>query len=272
MKLSVLDLTQNILSSLDSDEVNSITDTIEARQVAEIVRTTYFNMLTRANLPEHIKIFSLDSSGSGDLPVVMYRPSEVARIEWIKYYDEGTADTSTEDSSHDTDTSLDTSSDDFNASSPSFKYVTILPTQQFLDMVHDFNTNESDVETMTLNGFAFRYKNDKQPMYCTVFQNSYIVFDSYNSAFDSTLQSSKSMAYGQTVPVFEMSDTFIPDLDDRQFPLLLNEAKSTAFIELKQMSNPKAEQESKRQWSALAKTKDLVQRSAFDQFPNFGWR
>jgi len=70
-----------------------------------------------------------------------------------------------------------------------------------------------------------------------------------------------------------MGDTFIPELDDQQFPLLLNEAKSLAFFELKQTPHTKAEQEARRQWTSLQRDKSVDDKpSSFDALPNFGRR
>ena len=41
-KLTLLDMTQNILSALDSDPVDSIDETVEAVQVAELIKEAYF--------------------------------------------------------------------------------------------------------------------------------------------------------------------------------------------------------------------------------------
>jgi len=76
MKRTLLDYTQSILSSLNSAEVNSIGDTTESLQVAEILRTTYYNILGRAELPEHEKLFQLTSSGDPTKPTLMFRPNE----------------------------------------------------------------------------------------------------------------------------------------------------------------------------------------------------
>jgi hypothetical protein len=37
-KMTLLEMTQNILSAMNSDEVNSITDTVESLQVAEEIQ------------------------------------------------------------------------------------------------------------------------------------------------------------------------------------------------------------------------------------------
>lgn len=247
-KLTLLEIVQDILSDMDSDEVDSISDTTESRQVAQIVKTTYFNILTRADLPELKTVFSLTASGDASLPVLMYRPDNVSRIEWIKY------NRSTADQPQDT-----------------FAYITILPIQQYMEMNHALNTLETNVDTFTLDGHTFYYKNDLAPCYCTIVDDINIVFDSINLSLDSTLQSSKTFCYGQTIPAFLLSDTFIPDLDDQQFPLLLNEAKSVAFFRLKQMPDAKAEKESKRQWSTLQRTKSLNKvPTPFDQLAYYG--
>ena len=85
MKYTLLELVQNILSSMDADEVNSITDTVEAQQVAKIVRTVYMDIMERANLPEHYGLVNLQASGTTLKPVLMTVPSSVQDIIWIKY-------------------------------------------------------------------------------------------------------------------------------------------------------------------------------------------
>lgn len=247
MKLTLLDLTQNILSSLSSDEVNSINDTTESRQVVEIIRTVYFNMIARAKLPEHLQLFQLTASGDPDFPTLMYRPDNVSKIDWIKY-------------------------DIHTTSEPdlSYAYVTILPLQQFLDMTNQFDPDDSDVESFILDDITYYYTNDDRPNFCAVVKDYQIVFDSYDATVDGTLQESKTMCYGQIVPTFTLADSFTPDLDNQQFPLLLNEAKSLAFFELKQAPHEKAEQEARRQWRHLQKEKELVKPNGFNALPKYG--
>lgn len=248
MRMTLLDMTQNIMSAMNSDEVNSISDTVESMQVAEVIRTTYMNMATRMNLPKQRDLFSLTDSGDSDLPVLMYKPENVDHVEWIKY---------------------DTSED---VGEPNFSYVTILPIDQFLDMQNSLDIDETWVENFTLNGQEFKFRNDTGPRYCTILKNYYIIFDAFNEGVDSTLQASKTQCFGELSYAFTMDDGFVPEMDSNQFPLLLNEAKSLAFMEIKQTPHQKAEIESRRQWRSLQNNKKVYKTSDFDQLADFGRR
>lgn len=280
MKRTLIDLTQNILSALNADEVNSISDTAESMQVAEIIRTTYYNIATRAGLPNHEQLFQLDSSTDSDMPVLMYKPDHVKSIRWLKYFDSDVDG----DNANNTDTFIHDLNLDLVASTspqtpaPSYKDVTIYPIKDFLEMVNKYNVNEDNVESFTFTdntipfgGFTINFRDDQQPTACAVIQNYYVIFNAYDAVVDSTLQSSKTQCFGEISPVFSLVDTFIPDLDDEQFPLLLNEAKSLAYVELLKSPHPKAEQEAKRQWSSLQKDKSVINRpSYFDQLNYYG--
>lgn len=280
MKQTLLQLTQSILSGLSSDEVNSISDTTESLQVAEIVRQTYFNMMSRVVTPEHDQLVQLDPSLDGEVPVLMYIPEGISQLQWLKYYNTNVLEQANgDDQTHDTNTDIVPSVDIDTLPIPGYEYVTILPITQFIDMVNSFNTSESNVETFTFNDtsnnynntYTFYFKNDKQPCYCTILSNYYVIFESFDNTQDSTLQASKTMALGTIRPFFQMVDSFIPNLKDEQFPLLLNEAKSLAYFELKQTIHQKAEQESKRGWLSMQKNKAVIDRPTdFDALPNFG--
>jgi hypothetical protein len=248
MRMTVLDLTQNILSAMNADEVNSIGDTVESRQVSEVIKTAYFNIITRANVPTDSHILTLDDSLLVEAPAMLRIPQEVANIDWIQYFDE-------------------------SLSIPSYQYVIIEPKSDFLNRVNQFDTSASNVGTWHIDQLRFNYLNDKQPQFCTVLQDKYqIIFDSHNAAFETTLHASKTRCYGSSLPSWQMSDTFIPNLDDNQFPLLLNEAKQLAFLELKQSDHPLADRESRRQWRTLQRQKHVHKPLAFDELPNFGRR
>lgn len=250
-KYTVLEMTQKILSSIDGDEVNSINDTIESQQVVEILDTVYNDLMTRLDLPEHYKLFQLQGLGDSTRPVVMEVPNTVDEVIWIKY-NKILAD----------------------AVDPFWEGVDYLTPEEFNDHVLSFKLSDPNVIEYYPNATSdvklFCY-NDRAPSYYTTYDDRRIVFDAYDSAVDTTLQASKTQAYGLTKKVFLKEDSFVPDLDANGFNFLLNEAKSTAFVEIKQMENGKAEKTARRGMIHLAKNKENVKSIPFFyQTPNYG--
>lgn len=257
MKYTLLDMTQGILSSMSSDEVNSISDSTESMQVANIIKQKYFDIISRVPLPEHIKLVQLDPSIDALQPVLMFVPEGVAEIKWLKYFNSDTAGGT--------------------VPAPGYTNIQIWSNEDFVNMVTGFNPSETNVDSFSFaedttgKTYTFYYKNDRQPSFCTIINNYFIIFDSYDATQDSTLQASKTMAMGRVIPTFRMEDDFIPDLAEEQFQLLFNEAKTLAFFELKQQPHQLAVQEVKRGWSNVQKNKAVTNRPTyFDELPNFG--
>lgn len=279
---TVLDMTQEILSAMSSDEVNSIGDTTESLQVATILKRTYLNIITRLHLPEHDQFINLTPSNDVAMPTLMYVPQEVTDIKWIKYFDSNNLDGTTPNTyEHDLNTDIVSSSGGASTSPPGYLYITILPVQEFVALTNRFNPEDTNVESFTFTdninsfpgNFTFYYKTNTQPRFCTFVSNKYLIFDAFDSTQDSTLQSTKTLCWGQVAPTFRLEDDFIPRLGEQEFPLLVNEAKALAFYELKQMPHQKAEQESKRQWSSVQRNKSVDKvPTPFQQLPDFGRR
>lgn len=221
-KMSLLDMAQDILSDMNSDEVNSINDTTESLQVAQIIKSTYFNIIDGRDWPHLYQMFHLDASGTVLQPTHMMLPETVIDVQWIKY------DVKTAVGDKD-------SYRDIIYKSPK-EFMAILDgrdsTASFVQVVEDDNTIELNIY------------NDRVPSYFTSFDNEHIVLDAFNSALEDTLQASKTQGYGKVYPTWTMDDTFIPDLPVQSFSYLLNEAKATCFQRIKEMADSKAEQHS----------------------------
>ena len=84
-KMTLLEMTQNILSAMNSDEVSSISDTIEAQQVAEEIRTTYLMSFANREIPELEGVVNLEASGDPLRPNTLILPDDIERVKWIKY-------------------------------------------------------------------------------------------------------------------------------------------------------------------------------------------
>jgi len=263
---------------MSSDEVNSISDTVESMQVATIIRQKYYDIINRLDLPNHEQLVQLELSIDINIPVVMYVPDGIDELKWIKYFDSNVLDgNDTDDFAHDLNTDLTPIQQGTNAP-PGYLYINVLPNSEFINMVTAFNPDDTNVFSYTLSetgnypgSFTFYARNDRQPNYCTILSNHYVLFDGYDSSQDSTLQANKTMCMGVVIPLFRMEDTFIPDLTEEQFPLLMNEAKQLAYFELKQMAHPLAMQETKRGWSVIQQKKAVINRPTyFSELPGFG--
>ena len=79
-KLTLLDMVQRTLSSMDSDTVNSFDDTIESEQVAYIVRDTYYDLINNIEIPEHRKLVTLTALGVTATPTHLKIPDGVKRL------------------------------------------------------------------------------------------------------------------------------------------------------------------------------------------------
>lgn len=252
MKYTVLDMTQTVLSATDGDEINSIHDTVESMQVATIIRTAFFDMINRANLPVQNTLFQLEASGDSNKPVLMYMPTDFQNMATLKY-------------------NIATIDDE------TARMTTLQPLclEDFLGQMHMIDTTDDNIETFDhtigTSTITFVYYNDIAPKYYTTFDDYTVVFDAYNAEVDATLQKSKTLCFGKKNVTWEMTDTFVPDLDDKQFPLLLNEAKSLAFAETKQVQHPLADRNARRGWVNLQKDKTKIQlQSDLDRLPDFG--
>ena len=84
-KATLLEMVQDILSDMDSDEVNSINDTIESLQVAQIIKTTYFNIIDGKDWPFLYQFFQLEASGTTLKPTHMKLPENVIDVSILKY-------------------------------------------------------------------------------------------------------------------------------------------------------------------------------------------
>lgn len=244
-KKTLLEIVQDILNDLESDEVNSISDTVEAAQVAQIVRSTYEAIIGGKDWPHLNELFQLDS-GTVARPTHMKLPENILKINWVKYNKRKTTDTK-----------------DFVLE------VVYKEPEDFLKLLDERDSSSTTVDVITdASGVSLNVLNNAAPSYYTSFDNEYLVFDSYDSAVEANLQNSKTQCYGQRDPTFTLSDSFIPDLPVQMFPYLQNEAKSTAFLLLKQMANQKAEQHSVTQRRRMSQQAWRVKRGI--TYPNYG--
>lgn len=246
-KATLLEMTQEILSDMNSDTVNSISDTVEAMQVATIIKRTFLNMANERLWPAYKRLLKLVPYGDGSRPNYMKFDEAVIQVDWVKY-DSRDSLTGAED------------------------YLTVAYVQpdEFIERVMARDPDGDNVETVIdPHGTPVFIFNDQAPTFYTSFDDETLVFDSYNKAVESTLMASKTQAYGEVEPEFQMADGFVPAMPVKYFPYLINEAKSTCFIKIKEVFSQKDEQNAQRQKAWLARHKNRAQPHGM-RYPDYG--
>lgn len=239
---------------MSSDEVNSINDTSESTQIALICKTVFYDIASELDLPEHFSVYELQPSGDSSKPTIMFRPDTAHNLLWLKY------NARTEDDTSDV-----------------WKELTYLPINDFFNFIHNLRTTDDNVlgfnhvvngDTITLYA-----RTDVAPQFYSTFDDYTVIFDAYDSEVDSTLQKTKTLAFGGKSEIFTMDDTFIAPFDEQTYALYYNECKALAWVELRETAHQSAERSSKRHRTALQKNKSAFGGDAlsrFDRLPNFG--
>ena len=241
MRKTLLSMVQSILSDMDSEDVNSIADTVEAQQVASVIQDTYFNIIAAREIPEHKQMLQLTSLSNSQKPTHFRYPNNTKEIEKLFYNTATTGSTYTE--------------------------VYFVEPIDFLNRVDDSATNTVQVQTVAGNVPVF-VMTDRMPKYYTSFDDDNIIMDAYDSSVEAILQESKTRAYGTIYPTFEITDSFEPDIDDTMLPYLLAEAKSTCLSLFKSGSDPKVEQAARRLKSYVQN--DMYKTKRENKRPHYG--
>jgi len=248
MKLSVLDMVQDIANDLETDEINSINDTVESQQIAQILKTSFFELIGHRNWAHLKRTFQFESISDPLKPT--HIKTHVLLKELVLFNYNKKKETDTRD-----------------------KYGSIIwyEPEEFLLKTNGRDSSQDNIQTVVdFGGIKLYIRNDKSPEFCTSFDDEHLILDSWDSSLETTIQGSNTQAIGYVEPTWEHVDGFIPDLPSESFPALLAEAKSTAFIVLKQQANEKAEQKAQRQHRWLSR-KDWTIKGGV-RYPNYGRR
>lgn len=248
MKKPLLEMVQDILTEMDSDEVNSIDDTVESQQVATIIKNCYLEIISNRNWDFLKRMINIDSSGDLSKPSHLRLPTTVKELIFFRY-----------DCTKVTDTNL------------IYRDVKYKYPDEFLRLTSGRNTSNDDVTVVTdISGTQLFIINNQPPTYWTSFDDQYIVCDSYDSAVDDTLKASKTQVYAVVEPVWVHEDDAVPDLPSEAFSMLEEESKSTCMLKLRQITDQKAEQKTKRQQSWLSRKQWAAHGGV--RYPNYGRR
>jgi hypothetical protein len=225
LRRTLLELTKDVLVTLDGDDVSSILDTVESRSVADIIKQCYRTIISNTEQPVQMGPFNLTETSSLS-PSRMLLPNTILNIEWLKYDTRPTV------------------------GSPSyFSLVEYQEPEMFFDnqsrRASDLTSN--GVYSYTVPGFGtttnIYYGKVNHPRYYTILHDPVlpsIFFDSILVSLDAFAKTVKTSGWGEYNDSWNHVDTFTPRLDDKQFELLFQMARSQANVDLKQAANADA--------------------------------
>lgn len=245
MKLTLLDMVQNILSDMDSDSVNNIGDTPESLQVASIIKDTYYSIINNRIFPSEMEVITLTSASSTINPTKFTLPDGIQVIKWIKYNNKKVDSNKLE-----------------------YEDIDYLEPSEFISHCLARDSTESNTLTVEDGNITLLIRNDTNPTYWTTFDDEVVYFDSFNNLISSTLTASNLMCYVEKEPSWEQTDTFVPNIPSKAFPFLLAEAKSSCFMKIKQVASQKDEQISRAQKNYLYGKKHKA--GGGINYPNYG--
>lgn len=253
MAKTLLELVQDVLVTIDSDPVNSISDTYESLQIANFFKTEYDDFVAEYGLPSNQTLGALEAYGSAALPTILKLPDRCGALHWIKY-----------------DVRLE-AGDDKN-----YRDLIYKDPKDFVDMCNQrpsTDTTNYMVCTMPWDAnVTLTISKLDGPHYWTTFDNKYVVCDSYDSGIDTTLQQSKTQAFYELAPTFSLTDTFVPTLPENLYPLYYRTVEATAYAVFKQSLNPKLERKERMLRVRAQRNKFRVdeQQTPFKETPDYG--
>jgi len=246
VKPNLLSIVQDILVDLNADEVNSINETEDAEQVARTVRATYRALIIKNNWPHTRRALTILPRSDTDFPTHMLIKEDLKELISVNYNKALLGETR--------------------------KRYTLIPylnPDEFLRKTNKRDNTTAEVDVIVDDsGIELMIANNRHPECYTSFNDKDMVFDSYLSTVDSTLQISKVQAQGYIIPDFVLENTHVPDLPADGFSLLIEEATSRAQFKMRQFIDTKAEQEAGRQSRKQSQKSWTVNGGA--RYPNYG--
>lgn len=250
MATTVLDLVQKTLSDMDSDAVNSIGDTIESQQIAQLVKEVYDNIMTEQDVADNYGLYPLDGLADTTKPTIMKVPDNVISLELLRYDTAGVG-----------------------ATDPAFATITYKEPGDFLNTAYQLRPSDGNTQTITWNNVKYYVYTNQAPRFWTMFDDTYVHFDAFLSSVENTMHSQKSSCWGQMTQDLILADNTIIDIPVAQMQQLKAEIRELAFDLWKDGASPKVNQIARR---TRVRNQRLRQRIRIDQEavddtgPNYG--
>ncbi|MDY0087121.1 MAG: hypothetical protein RBS78_00985 [Coriobacteriia bacterium] len=243
---TVLEYVQQCLSTMDSDLVDSINETAEAVQVADLLRENYLELMNRQDWEFLKRAVTLTPAADPAMPTRFDAPQGLRKLSnlWYNVSESG-------------------------VSRRELKYVDPV---EFLNRLASGDAESNKVLTTYGTQLQFYVRNDRMPTFYTTFDDRRVFLDSYDASVEATVQGNRVSAWGVVIPDFVVEDGHTPDLPEHMVPLLQATLNSTAHLYFKQQASAPDEARVRRQLAQARKRNSIVADREHYYVNNFGRR
>jgi len=247
MKMTLLEVVQSVLSSLDSTPVNTIGEP-EGSQVALVAKEVFAELATTAEWAKDKLTTQLESVIDVNRPNYLKIPENIVDIQEF-WYD--VTDVT------DTDKVVDE--------------LTYCKPNDFLSLVLKRNSSDAEITSVEdFNGWNMYIYNERKPQYWTSFDDVYVLTDAYNSDVETTLHREKTIVNATRAVNFLLADNYIPEMPAQEFPMYLARVKEKCWAYYKGTSNAVDRQEATRGLSRMRQKNQRTDQNAKPK--NYGRR
>ncbi len=236
-KRTILQLVQELGEGIGSDEIDSLDETIEASEIASILKQTVDVIISRKRwefLKDRVRQLDARVTTSTQLNTLTI-PSDVTRVNCLKY--RNTENTRTE-----------------------FTLIEYMQPCEFLEFVQARDSTDSNITAIANeDGVLINVITDAPPTRWTSFDEELITFDAYDAALGTGNLIVDSVIIADIVPVIDYTDASATlKLPERMESLVYNEALSTCNYRLRQTRDPKADRVALQQHRALREQEHIT--------------
>lgn len=229
----MLEMTQTVLEKMDSDEVNSISDTVESVAVAAEIRDTYRAIVSNSGDYQKTGYVQLEGLSDTKRFNQMKIPDNVVEILelWLEK----------------PDSCLERITPVYQEPS------------QFVETLYQATDKPTkSVPPCGQEGPCFPVGTAEDPTCYTTFDGTTVFFNAVDTSCYDTLHSNMSAARAVLLPEFRMEDGFVPDLKVSDFSHFLQESIDACFVHFKGVSNSKAQARARNQKVSRQNNRNLV--------------
>lgn len=243
MNYTLLGIVQSYLNRTDGFYVNSIFETDESQQIAQIAEEVFYSLAeeNRDTLTFQ-KDVNLDAVSDISKPNYLLIPDNIQRIQESKLW-------------------YNVAKIGDSSAFLSYKEIEYLTPLEFMNLTNQRtvnSTNSNVVEIEGYDGTKTAIINNKFPTYYTSFDGKFLVMDSYHKDYDSSLQASKTKMVATEFPSFLQQDDFLIPLPTYMMQLYRDSVEVEARSALMESADPVVSRRARRNRIKMQQNKLVV--------------